>query len=71
MSADDLIRMANQIAAFAEAYPEDEAVAMVADHIAKFWARGMRDEMAALLAEGVAGLTPLAERGARRALEAD
>ncbi|MHA1555038.1 MAG: formate dehydrogenase subunit delta, partial [Alphaproteobacteria bacterium] len=69
MPADDLTRMANQIADFFASYPEAEAAPLVADHIRKFWARQMREDLAAMLAgEGAAGLTPLARRGAEMAV---
>jgi formate dehydrogenase subunit delta len=66
----ELVRMANQIAAFFAAYPEPEATAGVARHIRAFWERGMRRDLAALLARGGAGLDPLARRGAEAALAA-
>ena len=38
----DMIRMANQIAAFFEAYPRAEAVDGIAKHIRSFWTPRMR-----------------------------
>ena len=64
MNSNDLVRMANQIAIFFAAYPDDQAAAMVADHINKFWAPRMRDDLAALLADDDGGLKPLARKGA-------
>lgn len=59
MTPDKLAHMANQIAQFFAAYPHDEAVAGVADHIRKFWERRMRQQLAAHIAAGGAGLRPL------------
>jgi len=71
MRANDLTRMVNQIANFFEAYPEEEAAPLIADHIRSFWARQMRDELAAVLAgDAAATLTPLARRGAEIAVDA-
>lgn len=47
MTAEKLVRMANQIADFFRPYPEDQAVRGVHDHLMAFWTPGMR---AALLA---------------------
>lgn len=68
MKTDDLVRMANQIADFFRAYPHDEAVAGVADHISQFWDPRMREGLKARLASGDSGLSPLAREGAERAL---
>lgn len=40
-----LVHMANDIATFHQALPEDEAIPMVADHINKFWAPSMRQKL--------------------------
>ena len=56
VATDDLVRMANQIAAFFEPYPEDEAIAGVTEHLRKFWDPSMR---AALVAAYAAGPIPL------------
>ena len=40
-----LIHMANDIATFHQAYPEDEATQMVAEHINKNWAPSMRQKL--------------------------
>lgn len=58
----ELVRKANQIASFFAAYPEDEAVAGVGQHIKDFWTRDMRDRMAAHVNAGGEGLKPLAVR---------
>jgi formate dehydrogenase subunit delta len=39
-----LARMANQIGDFFKAYPEQQAVAAIADHIDQFWSRRMRED---------------------------
>ena len=67
MSAPDLIRMANQIAANFHAYPHEQAVASVAEHIRGFWDPRMRAELASLLKKSDgAGLSDLARQGAQR-----
>jgi formate dehydrogenase subunit delta len=38
----DLVRMINQIADFFDAYPEQEAVSGVTEHLRKFWDPSMR-----------------------------
>ncbi|SFJ07643.1 formate dehydrogenase subunit delta [Albimonas pacifica] len=70
MKTDELVTMANQIAAYFRAYPEDEAVEGVADHIRQFWDPRMRDGLRGHLAAGGEGLDGLAKRGAERALGA-
>ncbi len=59
MNAGELVRMANQIADYYQAYPEAEAVAGIAAHIRSFWDPRMRDSLDAHLAAGGAGLKPL------------
>jgi len=61
MQDDDLIRMANQIAAFFAPYSEEEAVAGITDHIAKFWEPRMRKQLLAIAAEAK-GIDPLVAR---------
>jgi formate dehydrogenase subunit delta len=67
MTPEDLVRMANQIAAFNRPYGRDEALAGIATHIRDFWDPRMRRAMAAHLATGGAGLDDLAREGAERA----
>lgn len=67
MTPADLVRMANQIADFNRAYPHDEALAGVETHIRQFWDPRMRALMAAHLARGGDGLSPLARDGLTRA----
>ncbi len=63
MSADKLVRMANQIAIFFRTQAEDAAVAAVADHIKSFWSPVMRRDIYAHVQAGGEGLDPLARRG--------
>ena len=56
----DMIRMANQIAAFFEAYPRQEALAGIAKHIKNFWDPRMRQQLNEYLDGGGEGLSPLA-----------
>ncbi len=53
-----LISMSNQISGFFKPYPADQAVAGIADHIAKFWDHKMRATILAHLDQGGAGLEP-------------
>jgi formate dehydrogenase subunit delta len=45
----DMIRMANQIAAFFEAYPRTEALDGIAKHIKSFWDPRMRKQLSAYI----------------------
>lgn len=58
MSAQKLIRMANQIAAFFEVQPGDRATP-VATHINENWSPPMRAELLAHVAAGGEGLSAL------------
>ena len=60
MSAEKLVRMANQIAVFFASQPQDGAEAGVADHIRSFWNPLMRRDIYAHLDQGGEGLDPLA-----------
>jgi formate dehydrogenase subunit delta len=55
----DMIRMANQIAAYFEAYPRTEALSGIANHIKNFWAPHMRKQLAEYIDNGAEGLSPL------------
>ena len=68
MSDTEIVRMANDIAAFYTPYPHDEAVTDIAQHIRDFWDPRMRRAMAEHIAMGGAGLSPLARAGAEAAL---
>jgi formate dehydrogenase subunit delta len=61
-----LVIMANQIARFFASQKHDKAVAGAADHIAKFWDPRMRGRIRAHLADGGAGLDPLAREAIAR-----
>lgn len=69
MKSADLVRMANQIASFFAAYPEDEAIASTAGHLRNFWEPRMRAELLAHLAAGGEGLSDLARKAASRLAE--
>jgi formate dehydrogenase subunit delta len=55
----DITRMANQIAAYFEAYPRGEALEGIAKHIKSFWDPRMRKQLDAYIAAGGEGLSPL------------
>ena len=59
MKSEQMVHMANQIAQFFRSYPQEEAVAGVADHLKKFWERRMQAEMFAYVDGGGAGLDGL------------
>jgi formate dehydrogenase subunit delta len=60
MQPDNLVMMANQIAAFFAAQGEARAVPQIANHIEKFWDPRMRRQILAHVGQGGAGLSPLA-----------
>ncbi len=63
-SADHLVKMANDIGNFFRSEPvREDAVAGIANHIAKFWTKSMRRKMAA---HGEAGLDELPREALRR-----
>ncbi len=56
MNVAHLVQMANQIGAFFEAMPDrDEALEGISNHIRRFWAPRMRDQLPA----DAAGLAPI------------
>ena len=60
-----MVHLVNQIALFFQSYPQDEAVAGVADHIKRFWPVRMRQQLFDYVADGGAGpATPSSPRGA-------
>lgn len=65
-----IVERANRIARFFAAYPEEEAVAGIADHLRKFWDPRMRAQLLAHLAAGGEGLHPLARAAAECLAEA-
>jgi len=54
-----MIRMANQIAAYFEAYPRTEALSGISNHITSFWAPRMRKQLVEYIGAGAEGLSPL------------
>jgi formate dehydrogenase subunit delta len=54
-----LVYMANQIAAFFQAMPHEEAAAGVAKHINDFWDPRMRRQFFEIVEAGGKGLSPL------------
>ena len=63
-----LVKMANDIGRFFGAEPErEEAIAGIANHIAKFWPQRMRDKLAAhIKGAGDASLDELPREALRR-----
>jgi formate dehydrogenase subunit delta len=63
-----LVKMANDIGHFFGAEPErEDAVAGIANHIAKFWTKRMRDKLTAhVKRDGDAGLDDLPREALRR-----
>jgi len=59
MSADKIVRMANDIAKFMESKPHAEGVALLASHINDFWEPRMRRQLFAVIDAGGEGLRPL------------
>jgi formate dehydrogenase subunit delta len=56
-----LIRMAREIAEYFHAYPQDKAVASIAEHINHFWTPKMREDFLAAASEPGISLPPLVE----------
>lgn len=66
METRDMVRMANQIAAFFKGYGHDEAVKETAYHINAFWESRMRRQLLAHLDKGGEGLDPLVREAAAK-----
>lgn len=66
MSPDKLIYMANQIGKFFACQRHDQAVAGIADHLAKFWDPSMRKKILLHLEHGGNGLDPLVKEAVQR-----
>jgi formate dehydrogenase subunit delta len=66
MQEADLVRMSTQIAEFFAAYPDDEAVPGVAEHLRSFWAPSMRAQLIAMHEAGMPALHPLVQRAIAR-----
>ncbi|MSP43978.1 MAG: formate dehydrogenase subunit delta [Alphaproteobacteria bacterium] len=65
MESTRLIHKANQISDYFKAYPEDEAIAAVANHIWQFWDPRMRAQLADHIETSGDGLNPLSLAAAR------
>ena len=67
-ASEHLVKMANDIGHFFGAEPErEDAITGIANHIAKFWTRRMRDKLAAHVKRGGdAGLEDLPREALRR-----
>ena len=59
MKTETLTRMANQMASFFRAYPEEEAATGIRKHIVAFWTPGMRSQFRDFAREDGTGLDPL------------
>jgi formate dehydrogenase subunit delta len=59
METRDMVRMANQIAAFFKGYGEETAKKEIATHINSYWEPRMRSLLFSHLQNGGAGLEPL------------
>ena len=66
MQVETMVHNANQIALFFSSYPHEEALAGVADHIAKFWERRMRQQLLEYVDHGGQGLHELVVEAAKR-----
>jgi formate dehydrogenase subunit delta len=64
-----LVYMANQIAAFFATQPHGSAASDMEFHIRKFWDPRMRAKILAVMADGGAGLAPLAREAIGRLAE--
>jgi formate dehydrogenase subunit delta len=66
MQTQDMVRMANQIAGYFKAYPEEQAVKDTAYHLKSFWDPRMLAQLKAHLEAGGAGLSALALKAAAK-----
>jgi formate dehydrogenase subunit delta len=65
--SNQLVKMANDIGNFFRAQPKrEDAVAGIANHIASFWTRRMRDKLLAQMAHGEVGLDALPREALQR-----
>jgi formate dehydrogenase subunit delta len=60
MDTQDMVRMANQIAGYFGAYPEERAVTDTAYHLKSFWDPRMLNALKAHVKAGGESLSPLA-----------
>ena len=65
MSLSDIVRMANQISDYFNAYSHDEAVRETATHLRNFWDPRMRAQLSDHLSAGGKGLNEIAIDAAR------
>jgi formate dehydrogenase subunit delta len=61
-----MVHKANQIALFFAAYPREEAIEGVRDHLKRFWEPRMRAQIIAYVAGGGEGLHELAVEAVKR-----
>ena len=61
-----MVHMANQIALYFAAYPHDEAVAGVTDHLKRFWEPRMTQQLHQYVAQGGGGLHELVVEAEKR-----
>jgi formate dehydrogenase subunit delta len=66
MHSETMVHNANGIAQYFAAYPREEAIAGVADHIQKYWERRMRQQILEYVAHGGGGLHELVVEAVRR-----
>ncbi len=66
MTAEHMVHDANGIALYFAAYPREEAIASIADHLQKFWERRMRHQIIDYVAQGGAGLHELVIEAVKR-----
>lgn len=66
MSAEKIIRMANQISMFMETKPRAEGIEGIASHINDFWEPRMRRQFFELLDSGTADFRPLVIEAAEK-----
>lgn len=66
MSPDKLVHMANQICAYMESRPHDDAVTGIAEHINDYWEPRMRLQFLDMVAAGRGDLRPLVLEAAAR-----
>jgi formate dehydrogenase subunit delta len=59
MEQHNMVHMANQIALNFAAYPHEEAVTNVANHLKSFWERRMKQQLHEYVAKGGGGLHEL------------
>ncbi len=69
MALRDIVRMANQIGDFFQAYSHDVAVKETATHIRNFWDPRMRRQLFEHLAAGGEGLSAVALEAGRKLAE--